>query len=111
MDQEIITPPSTPKTDSQAFSPLGCFLAAAGATLSSLSLLGAAAAASVWAFSKLFGLPDVVLYGFLAFAMLPVLWATVWTAGRAWHVERRLARGADIDTPIFSISHYLKTSR
>jgi fatty acid desaturase len=111
MEQEIITPPATPKADSHAFSPLGCFLAAAGATLMTLSLLGAAAAATVWAFVKLLGFPDTVLYVALAIAMIPVLWATVWTAGRAWHVEQLLARSLDVDTPVFKLGHYFKGAR
>lgn len=109
MEQDIITPPSTPKVASHATSPLACALAAVGAALSCLSLFGAAAAATVWAFSKLLGLPDMVLYGLMAVSVLPVLWATVWTAGRAWHVERRLSAGLDIDTPVFKLGHYLKS--
>jgi hypothetical protein len=111
MDQDIITPPATPKTGQQAFSPFGCFIAAAGATLTSFTLLGAAAAASVWAFAKLLGLPDMVLYVCLALSAMPVLWATAWTAGRAWHVERRLAQGLDIDVPVFKFAHYFKVAR
>lgn len=106
MEQEIIKPDLSPKTSSQAFSPFGCFLAAAGVTLLTFCLTGAAAAASVWAFSKLIGLPDSVLFVLLALIAIPVLWATAWTAGRAWHVERRLAQGLDIDTPIFKLTHY-----
>ena len=111
MEQEFITPAAPPKADSHAFSPLGCFLAAAGATLMTLSLLGAAAAATVWAFVKLLGFPDPVLYVALVIAMLPVFWATVWTAGRAWHVEQLLARSLDVDTPVFKLGHYFKGAR
>ncbi|MBL8788967.1 MAG: hypothetical protein JNM45_00625 [Rhizobiales bacterium] len=111
MDQEIITPQSTPKGDTHAFGPVASFLAAAGATLMAFSLLGAAAAASVWAFAKLFGLPDWLLFGVLALAMLPVLWATAWIGLRAWHVEQRLADNKDVDTPVFAIGHYLKKAR
>jgi hypothetical protein len=112
MEQDIITPGTPPKiASSQAFSPFGCFLAAAGATLSTLCLLGSAAAAAVWAFSKLMGLPDSILLVLLGLSALPVLWATVWTAGRAWHVERRLAAGLDIDVPVFTLRHYLKVMK
>lgn len=112
MDQDILTPASNPKsTTSQAFSPFGCFLAAAGSTLSTLCLLGSAAAASVWAIAKLIGLPDIALYVCLALSALPVLWATVWVAGRSWHVERRLAQGLDIDVPVFKLSHYLTKAK
>jgi hypothetical protein len=37
-----------------------------------------------------------------------VAWVTVWTAGRAWHVERLLASNKDIDVPVFNLSHYFK---
>jgi hypothetical protein len=108
MDQEIMTPDKAPKSSSQAFNPLGCFLAAAGVTLLTFCLVGAAAAASVWAFSKLLGLPDTGLYVLLALVAIPVLWSTVWTGGRAWHVERRLAENKDIDSPVFKIRYYFR---
>lgn len=108
MEQEIIKPDMAPKTSSQAFSPFSCFVAAAGATLLTLCLVGAAAAASVWAFSKLIGLSDSVLYVLLALSIIPVLWSTIWTAGRAWHVERRLAQHMDIDTPVFKLAYYFR---
>lgn len=109
MDQEVIKPERTPKSGKQAFSPLGCFIAAAGATLVTFCLVGAAAVASVWAFSKLIGFPDVVILVLLVISAFPVLMATVWTAGRAWHVEQRLAQGLDIDTPVFQTLYYFRT--
>lgn len=69
-------------------------------------MFGAAVLATVWAFSKLFGFPDAVMWVIMVLSLLPVAWATIWTAGRAWHVERRLAAGLDIDTPVFSLLHY-----
>lgn len=108
MEQEIIKPDQAPRTGSQAFSTFGCFIAAAGVTLLTFCLVGAAAAASAWAFSKLFGFSDTVLYVLLGLVALPVLWSTIWTAGRAWHVERRLAQHLDIDTPVFSMMHYFR---
>jgi hypothetical protein len=108
MEQEIIKPESQPQTGSQAFSPLGCFLASAGVTLLVFCKAGAAMVATVWAISKLFGFPDFLMYGLFALGAVPVLWATVWTAGRAWHVEQLLARHQDIDTPVFTLSHYFK---
>jgi hypothetical protein len=108
MDQEFMTPDKAPKSSSQAFSPLGCFLAAAGVTLLTFCLVGAAAAASVWAFSKLLGLPDTALYVMLGLVALPVVWSTMWTAGRAWHVERRLAEHKDIDSPVFKLGYYFR---
>jgi hypothetical protein len=111
MDNEIIPPASEPKIVSrQAFSPIGCFLAAAGATFSTLFLLGSGAAAGAWALGKLMGLPDTAIYMMIAVALLPVIWATVWTAGRAWHVERRLAAGQDVDVPVFKLAHYFKAT-
>lgn len=109
MEQDIITPPATPYSGNHAMSPFACALAAGGVALMSLCLLGSAAVATTWAFAKLLGLPDVVLYSLIAVSMLPVLWASVWTAGRAWHVERRLSGGLDIDVPVFKFGHYLKS--
>jgi hypothetical protein len=40
--------------------------------------------------------------------MIPVALATVWTAGRAWHVEKRLEQGLDIDNPVFKALHYFR---
>lgn len=108
MEQEIIKPDGQMKVRSQAFSPFGCFLAAAGVTLLTFCLVGAAAAASVWAVAKLIGLPDTILYVMLGLAAIPVLGGTIWTAGRAWHVERRLAQGLDIDTPVFKMRYYFR---
>jgi len=108
MDQEIITPQAEPKASAQGFSPLGSAMAAFGATLMMLCFLGSAMVATVWAFAKLIGVPDIVMYGVMALGIIPVVWATVWTAGRAWHVERLLASGKDIDVPVFNLSHYFK---
>lgn len=110
MDQEIIKPPAEPKAGSQAFSPLGVFMAATGATLLMLCFAGSSMVATVWAFSKLIGVPDMIMYVVMALGVLPVLWITIWTAGRAWHVERLLARHQDIDVPVFSLTYYFKKS-
>ncbi len=108
MEQEIIKPDVQPKASSQAFNPFGCFLAASGVTLLTFCLVGAAAAASVWAVVKLVGLPDIALYVLLGLVAIPVLAATLWTAGRAWHVEQRLAQGLDVDTPVFKTAYYFR---
>jgi len=108
MEQEIVKPEHPPKASSQAFSPLGCFLAASGVTLLAFCKLGAAMVATVWAVSQLFGFPDLMMYALMALGAIPVLWATVWTAGRAWHVERRLAQHLDVDVPVFKLGHYFK---
>ncbi len=101
-------PDGQPKVSSQAFSQFGCFLAASGVTLMTFCLVGAAAGASVWAVAKLIGLPDTALYVMLGLAAIPVLAATIWTAGRAWHVEQRLAQGLDVDTPVFKLAYYFR---
>ena len=59
-------------------------------------------------FSKLFGFPDILSYGLMALGLIPAVIATIWTAGRAWHVERRLAQHQDIDVPVFKLFHYFK---
>jgi hypothetical protein len=108
MEQEIIKPEAAPKGSAQGFSPAGSFMAALGATLLMLCFTGSSMVASVWAFSRLIGFPDIVMLGFMAIGILPVLWVTVWTAGRAWHVERLLASGQDIDYPVFSLTQYFR---
>jgi hypothetical protein len=108
MEQEIIKPQTEPKGGSQAFSPMGSLLAAFGATLLMACFAGSSMVATVWAFAKLIGVPDTVMYVVMAIGILPVLWVTIWTAGRAWHVERLLAQHKDIDVPVFTITHYFK---
>ena len=46
------------------------------------------------------------MYALMAAGLIPVLWVTAWTAGRAWHVEQLLAAGKDIDVPVFNLRHY-----
>ena len=108
MEQELIKPDVPPKGSSQAISPLGCFVAASGITLLTFCLLGTAALTTIWAFSKLLGLPEVLSEGLMVLGLIPAVIATIWTAGRAWHVERRLARHQDIDVPNFKLLHYFK---
>ncbi len=83
-------------------------MAAFGATLLMACFTGSAMVATVWAFAKLFGVPDLVMYVVMALGLVPVIWVTIWTAGRAWHVERLLATGRDIDAPVFNMTHYFK---
>ena len=108
MDQEIIKPEPAPRTTDQGFSAAGSFMAASGATLLMLCFTASAMVATVWAFAKLIGVPDIVMYAVMVLGFIPVVWTTVWTAGRAWHVERLLASGKDIDIPVFSLSHYFR---
>jgi hypothetical protein len=108
MNEEIIRPDTSPKSAKQGAGNLGGMLAAFGAALLAATKLGAAMATTVWALAKLFGLPDMVLYVLLAAGTIPVLWAVIWTGGRAWHVEQRLEQGLDVDTPVFKLMHYWK---
>jgi hypothetical protein len=55
----------------------------------------------------LIGLPDIVLWILLVPGTVPVIGATLWTAGRAWHVERLLEQGLDTDQPDFRLGAYL----
>ena len=98
MEQELIKPDVSPKGSSQAFSPLGCFIAASGITLLTFCLLGTAALTTIWVLSQ----------GLMVIGLIPAVMATIWTAGRAWHVERRLAQHQDIDVPNFNLLHYFK---
>ncbi|WP_373504266.1 hypothetical protein [Aestuariivirga sp.] len=106
MEQEIIKPDTQPKAGTQAFSPLGCLIAATGATLMVFCMMASAMVATVWALSKLAGLPDMFMYALMAVGLIPVLWVTAWTAGRAWHVEQLLAAQKDVDVPVFNLRHY-----
>lgn len=108
MDQDILKPEGKPPVSSQALSPLGCFIAAFGATLLVFTKAGAAMVVTVWAFSKLLGLPEYLMLAVMALGAIPVLWATLWTAGRAWEVERRLARHEDVGTAAFNLGHYFR---
>ena len=108
MEQEIIKPEAAPKAGTQAFSRTGSLMAAFGATLLMLCFTGSAMVATVWAVAKLIGLPDMLMYGLMVGGVLPVLWITIWTAGRAWHVEKLLAQHRDIDVPVFSLTYYFK---
>lgn len=108
MEQEILKPETPPKTGTQAFSRFGSLMAASGATMLMACFTGSAMVAIVWAASKLIGLPDMFMFVLMALGTLPVLWVTVWTAGRAWHVEKLLAAHKDIDVPVFSLTYYFK---
>lgn len=86
------------------------FLSAAGVVLLSVTKLGAAFAAIIWAFSQIVGLPNVVMYVLMGLGLIPVIWATIWVGGRAWHVEQLLETGRDVDRPVFKAFHYWKKS-
>jgi hypothetical protein len=86
--------------------PIGRMLAAVGATLLALVFAGTSVVALLWAVVTLLGLPEFILWVLAALGAIPVIWAGVWTAGRAWHVERLLEKGGDIDQPVFRIRAY-----
>lgn len=108
MDQEVIKPEKPIRTSSQAFSPLGCFIAAAGATLLAFCLLSAASVTTIWAFAHLLGLNDRISFVLMLLGVIPPVLASIWIAGRAWHVERRLAQHHDVDLPVFKMTYYLR---
>ena len=106
MEQEIRRPDYVPRVRDRSSNTFNCFLAALGITLVTFCLFGAAAITSAWAIAKLMGFPDWALVAFMVIMAIPVLWLTVWTAGRAWYLERRLANGGDVDTPVYKMLHY-----
>jgi hypothetical protein len=108
MEQEIRRPDYVPRQHDRAASSLNCALAATGVTLMTLCLVGSAAVTTVWAIAKLFGASDQVLLVLAILSLIPVLALSIWTAGRAWHLERRLAVGQDVDSPNYSVFHYFK---
>lgn len=108
MEQELKRPDYSPRKFDRTSSAFNCFLAATGVTLMTVCLLGSAVATSIWALVHLLGLPDSVLYVVLALAAIPVGGITIWTAGRAWYLEKRLVSGLDVDAPVFKVFHYFR---
>ena len=110
MEQEIRRPDYVPRVNDRAASAFSCFMAAAGVTLMTLCLFGAAAAATVWAVAQLFELGNTLMLILQGLVAIPVLWMTVWVAGRAWYLEQRIAKGQDVDRPVFQLFHYFEKS-
>jgi hypothetical protein len=108
MEQEIRRPDYVPRKHDRAASSLNCALAAIGVTLMTLCLVGSGAVTAVWAVAKLFGASNQTIMILSALVMIPVLALSIWTAGRAWHLERRLAAGQDVDAPAYGVFHYFK---
>jgi fatty acid desaturase len=108
MEQELRRPDYVPRKHDRATSSLNCAMAAIGVTLMTLCLVGSAALTAVWAVSKLFGASDTVVLVLAVLVAIPVVALSVWTAGRAWYIERRLAAGQDADTPVFRVLHYFR---
>lgn len=61
-----------------------------------------------WSMAGLFGLPNWLVIGMFALLSVFGVWASVWTAFRNWHVEKRLEAGLEIDEPNWSIGAHLK---
>jgi hypothetical protein len=110
MEQEIRRPDYVPRVNDRAASTLSCFMAAAGVTLMTLCLFGAAGAVTAWAVAQLFELGNTMMLVLQVLVAIPVLWMTIWVAGRAWYLEKRIARGQDVDVPIFKLFHYFTKS-
>ena len=108
MEQELRRPEYAPRQHDRAASDLNCAMAAIGVTLMTLCLVGSAAVTTVWAVAKLFSASDTVLLVLAILACIPVIGISVWTAGRAWHVEKRMASGRDVDAPVFGLFYYLR---
>jgi fatty acid desaturase len=106
MEQELRRPDYTPRKHDRAASAFNCAMAAIGLTFMTLSLVGAAAMTAVWAINVLVGGNQTSLFVLAAIVAIPVLWLSIWTAGRAWHLERRLSEGRDVDSPVFGLLHY-----
>jgi hypothetical protein len=111
MEQDLRRPDYVPRKHDRAASSLNCALAAIGVTLMTLCLVGAAATTTAWAVDRLLGGSETLLYVLAAILFLPVLWLSVWIGGRAWHLERRLAAGQDVDTPVYRLFHYFGKAR
>ena len=111
MEQEIRRPDYVPRVNDRSSSTFSCFMAASGVTLLTLCLIGSAAAVTVWAVAQLLGIGNTTLYVLQGLVAIPVIWLTIWVAGRAWYLEQRIAKGQDVDTPVFKLMHYFgKTS-
>lgn len=111
MEQEIRRPDYVPRQHDRSASSLNCALAAIGVTLMTLCLVGSAAVTSVWAVARLFDAGPDIIKIMAGVIMIPVLALSIWTAGRAWHLERRLAAGQDVDAPVFKVFYYFKNAR
>lgn len=108
MTNEIIPPDTQPPVARQSIGFIGSLMSAVGIGLMMLTMVGSAGAATVWAFGKLLGFPDWLTLPFYALVAALVLWITVWATGRAWHVERLLERGQDVDVPVFKALYYFQ---
>jgi hypothetical protein len=108
MTQEIIPPENIPPQNNQSLGFAGSLMSAVGIGLMMLTMLGSAGAATIWAFGRLFGVPDWMTLPFHAVTGLLVLAVTVWATGRAWHVEKLLMQGKDVDQPVFKLFHYFQ---
>jgi hypothetical protein len=111
MEQELRRPDYVPRKHDRAASDLNCAMAAIGLTLMNLCLVGAAAVTTAWAVHTLLGTSQTVFLILAGLISIPVLALSIWTAGRAWYLERRLAQGGDVDKPMFDLFHYFRKAR
>jgi fatty acid desaturase len=109
MEQELRRPDYVPRKHDRAVSAINCAMAAVGLTAMTFCLVGSAAMTAVWAIGTLFGASQTVFLVLAAIVAIPVLWLSVWTAGRAWSLERRLSEGRDVDAPVFEALHYFRS--
>ena len=108
MTEEIIPPEKVLAPESQSIGILGSMMSAIGICLLTLSFVGSFLFATVWAFSYLLGLPVWLTYPLYAVVALVTLWATIWATGRAWHVEKLIESGRDIDPPRSDALYYYR---
>lgn len=108
MEQELRRPEYVPRKHDRAVSSMNCAMAAIGLTLMTLCLVGSAALTAVWAIGILIGANQTVFLILSALVAIPVLGLSIWTAGRAWYLERKLSQGADVDKPVFDVFHYFR---
>lgn len=65
--------------------------------------------AFVIATANLFELGSTFVWVLSGANVLMILWITVWTFARSWHVERRLRSGLEVDEPSASILENLRS--
>lgn len=110
MEPEIRRPDYVPRQHDRSASSLNCAFAAIGVTSMTLCLVGSATVTTVWAVARLFEASIDTIKILAVISLIPVLALSIWTAGRAWHLEKRLARGQDVDAPVYNILHYFRNA-
>ena len=108
MEQEIIKPEAEPASREQSFSTTGGLIAATGATLLMFCMTGAAMLATLWAVSKLFGFPDMMMYALMALGPCRCCGSRHGLRAVPGTSSSLLAEHQDIDVPVFKLSHYFR---